>query len=54
MVRSVAEVALVEEDSVCEVNVDGGVGVLLVFWVTVEGGLGFVSAGGGGNQSRHA
>ena len=42
------EVALVEECSVREVDVEGGVGVLLVFWATVGEGLGCVSARGGG------
>ena len=45
------EVTLVEESSVREVDADGGVGVLLVFRVTVEGGLDCVSARGGGNKS---
>ena len=38
------EVALVEETLVREVDVDGGGGVLLVFWVPGEEGLGCVSA----------
>lgn len=46
---SVTDVALVEETLVREVDVDvdGGGGVGLVFWVRVEEGLGFVSARGG-------
>ena len=42
------EVALVEETSVREVDVDRGGVVLLVCWVTGEEGLGCVSARGGG------
>ena len=48
MVPPVTEVALVEETWVREVDVDGGVGVLLVFWATVGEGLGLVSTRGGG------
>ena len=49
------ELALVEETSVREVDVDGGGGVLLVFWGTgVEGLGGCVSATGGGiNAGMH-
>lgn len=53
---SVTDVALVEETLVREVDVDvdGGGGVVLVFWVRVEEGLGFVSAGEEGEGgSKH-
>ena len=42
------EVGLVEETSLREVDGEGGVEVLLVFWATVGEGLGCVSARGGG------
>ena len=41
------EVALDEEASLREVDVDGKVEFLLAFWVTVEDDLGCISAGGG-------
>ena len=48
------EVAVLEEASVREVDVNGGVGGLLVFLVMVEDGLGCVSARGGGIKAgRH-
>ena len=47
MVPSMTEVALDEEASVREVDVDGGMELLLVFWATVEENLDFVSARGG-------
>ena len=46
VVSSVTEVALVEETLVCEVE--------FVFWVAVEEGLGFVSAGEEGDRCRYA